>query len=481
MEDKHFSTKSSENKLLSLPDLLSIAKDVLMEWWLIILVGIAASMIAGIVVESTYTPVYQTKATFVVTAKGGNTNIVSNLSSANQLATQFSQILDSQVLKQRVAEEAGLDKFDAEMEVNLVPETNLMELTVTADTAMNAFNIIQSVMKNYNQVSDYVIENVILEVLQAPTIPMGPSNSPNADRAKKLSAYIAAAAMALLIAVASYYKDTIKSEKDVAEKVDAHLVGTLYHEQKWKSLKGYKNRKQIAMTIKNPMLSFRFVQCNKLMASKIRSRMDKKGAKTIVVTSVTENEGKSTVAANLALALAEEKKRVLLMDCDFRKPAQYKIFDVDPETVIDFNDVMTGQRDAKNLIQPIKGTTLYGIFNLTANMHMFESGEGKLLGAILKQLKHQVDYIVIDTAPIGLVAETEEVSQMTDASLLVVRHDYVWTKDINDAIDALNKTKGQVLGCVLNDMSVAFSSGGAQGFGHSSGYRYGGHYGKRTE
>lgn len=475
---QEFSSKDFESKFLSWSEIVSLAKDILKEWWVIVLVAMSASMIAEVVVKSNYVPQYTTKSTFVVTSKATNSNVIDNISSAHEMATKFSEILNSTVLKKTVANEIGLDSFDAKMKISVISETNLMELTVTADNAKDAFNIICSVMNNYNKVSDYIIADVILEVLQPPKIPTGPSNYYNSYSVKENAKRIAAVLMIVLIGIISYYKDTIKGEKDVSEKIDAKLLGTIYHERKFKSFRSLKNLNRVSMTIKNPMHSFRYLESNKLMASKVRRKMDQKNAKIIAVTSVTENEGKSTVAANLALAMAEEKKKVLLIDCDFRKPAQYKVFDLNPKKLVDFNEIMTGKRSVKDFIYPVD-KTLYGIFNISTNMHMFENGEGKILKAILNQLKEQVDYIIIDTSPIGLVAETEEVTNMADVSLLVVRHDYVRTRDINDAIDALNKTKGKVLGCVLNDMSSILAIGSS--YGYSRSYGYGGHYGKRTE
>lgn len=83
-----------------------------------------------------------------------------------------------------------------------------------------------------------------------------------------------------------------------------------------------------------------------------------------------------------------------------------------------------------------------------------------------------MDYVVIDTSSLALV-QIRWAAQMTDASVLVVRQDTVLTKDINDAIDILNNTRGKVLGCILNGVT----SQNMAGSGH---YGYGGHYGKRA-
>ena len=79
------------------------------------------------------------------------------------------------------------------------------------------------------------------------------------------------------------------------------------------------------MLITNPARSFLYVESLKRIASRVRGRLDRKGGKVLLVTSVAENEGKSTVAVNIALALAQKRERVVLIDGDLRRPSLYKL------------------------------------------------------------------------------------------------------------------------------------------------------------
>lgn len=228
------------------------------------------------------------------------------------------------------------------------------------------------------------------------------------------------------------------------------------------------------MLISNPLRSFQYAESNKMMASRVRSYLDKENAKTLLVTSVMENEGKSTVAANLALGLAQEGNRVMLIDCDFRKPAQYKIFDIDGKNGDDLGKVLTGKAGTENLIRNWNDTNLYMILNRTSSNSIETMLKSTTLRQIVGFCRQNMDYVIIDTSPLALVSDTEELAQMADASVLVVRQDTVLTKDINDAIDILNNTRGKVLGCVLNDASSS------QITGSTAHYGYGGYYEKRA-
>ena len=343
-----------------------------------------------------------------------------------------------------------------------------------AGTAVESYRILQSIMKNYNTVSDYAIKNVIIETIQSPAVSMAPVNPLNEKKIMIIAFIAAAAVFMVLVAGLSYLRDTIKNPKDVTSKLDTRLLGSIYHEKKSKSIKLRKKKEFVSMLISNPLRSFQYAESNKMMSSRVRSYMDKENAKTLLVTSVMENEGKSTVAANLALGLAQEGSRVMLIDCDFRKPAQYKIFDMEGKDADDLGKVLTGKAGTENLICNWNDTNLYMILNRTSS----NSIEALLKSTTLRQIvgfcRQNMDYVIIDTSPLALVSDTEELAQMADASVLVVRQDTVLTKDINDAIDILNNTRGKVLGCVLNDASSS------QITGSTAHYGYGGYYEKRA-
>lgn len=455
-------------------DLISMLKDIAKEWWAILLLSLAVALFADIWVNVTYQPEYKTSTTFVVTAKGMNTNVYQNLNSTQQLAQQFTEIMDSNVLKKKVAQDLKMSSLNIDSSVDLVPETNLITLSVKAGTAVESYRILQSIMKNYNTVSDYAIKNVIIETIQNPAVSMAPVNPLNEKKTMIIAFIAAAAVFMVLVAGLSYLRDTIKNPKDVTSKLDTRLLGSIYHEKKSKSIKLRKKKEFVSMLISNPLRSFQYAESNKMMSSRVRSYMDKENAKTLLVTSVMENEGKSTVAANLALGLAQEGSRVMLIDCDFRKPAQYEIFDMEGKDADDLGKVLTGKAGTENLICNWNDTNLYMILNRTSS----NSIEALLKSTTLRQIvgfcRQNMDYVIIDTSPLALVSDTEELAQMADASVLVVRQDTVLTKDINDAIDILNNTRGKVLGCVLNDASSS------QITGSTAHYGYGGYYEKRA-
>lgn len=454
-------------------DLISMLKDIGREWITILLLSIAAALFADIWICATYQPEYKTSTTFVVTAKGMNSNIYQNLSSTKDLAQQFTEILGSNVLKKKVAQDIGVNSLDVETSVDLVPETNLITLSVKAKTAAESYRVLRSVMENYNTVSDYAIKNVIIETIQQPSVAMSPSNPLNEKRMVLKVFLIAAGCLIVLVAGISYIRDTIKNPGEVSSKLDTRLLGTIAYEKKSKSLSMNRKKGYLSMLISNPLRSFAYVESSKMAASRVRSYMDKEQAKVLLVTSVMENEGKSTVAANLALSLAQEGNRVMLMDCDFRKPAQFKIFDVRDNEETDLGDVLINHKSADRIIRNWNDSNLYMILNKTSS----NSTETLLKSTTLKQIisfcRERMDYVVVDTSPLALVADTEELAQMTDASVLVVRQDTVLAKDINDAIDILNNTRGKVIGCILNGTA-------SQSTGGNSHYRYGGHYGKRA-
>ena len=117
----------------------------------------------------------------------------------------------------------------------------------------------------------------------------------------------------------------MRCENEVRKKLDCNYLGEVPHEKKNKTLKAVVSRRKSSILMTNPLASFQFVESIRKLRRRVEQYMN--GGKVLMVTSLLENEGKSTVAVNLALALAEKHDRVLLIDSDTRKPACHVILE----------------------------------------------------------------------------------------------------------------------------------------------------------
>lgn len=198
-----------------------------------------------------------------------------------------------------------------------------------------------------------------------------------------------------------------------------------------------------------------------------------------MVTSVNENEGKSTIIANLALSLTAAGKNVLLIDLDMRKPSLYKIFEVENQEIDVLGKVLKGESDAENLIQVLSKEKLCVIFNTKEYSRSTELLSGERLKLLLNYLREKFDYILIDTPPMQTVADAEVIAGAAEASLVVVREHQTPVPAILEVLDSLRDSNAKPIGCVLNDSygNIGQSLGGYQ-YGSDYGYRYGRGYGK---
>ena len=457
-------TKRSANKI----DILSIARDIARQWWIILLFSISAYLAAVIVMTVRYEPVYTTTTTFAVSTRGMNASFFADLSMAEETAAKLQLVLDSEILKRKVTEDLDLEKFDAKAIATIVPETNMLTLSVQDKTSLQSYRVMKSILANYESVSEYIVQDIVLNMIQPPSIPSYPSNSTGAKRMGRIAAVIAAVLLALYIAVFSYMKDTVKSTKEARKKIASTYLGAIYHERSAKSRKN--KSKKISMCITNPLLSFVYVESSRKAASRVRSRMDKRGDKVLLVTSVAENEGKTTVASNLALAIAQEGKRVLLIDCDFRRPALYKVFDVPRKDVQDLPHLIYTEGDKSSIITKLKTENLYFIMNQRSTTNIEDIVKSGKFSSIIEFVRDRFDYIILDTPPLGMVPDAEEFANFADATLIVVRQDLALAPYINDAIDTMNKTSAHLIGFIYND-----ARGGFPGSGNHYGYGYGGY------
>lgn len=455
-------------------DPVTIVRDVLKRWYLIVIAAVLAGMAAYVISDLRYVPAYTTTTTFVVSARGSSTSVYQNLSATTNLTTVFSEVLNSSLLRATVLEKLGMSSFDGTISASAIAETNLLTLRITASDPRTAFLVTRAVIENHQVVSYQVLGDTILEVLQSPTVPVAPTNPVTSVHNMKRAACYAAAAMCVLLAALSYMRDTVRSKREAEKKLECHVLGEIRHERKYKTLGTLLKRAKTSILITNPATSFLFVETIRKLRRRVEQRMPEDG-KVLMVTSVMENEGKSTVAVNLALALAQKGKRVLLLDCDLRKPACCKILDY-PWHGPGTTDVAGGAAELAEAVVQMENTGLCLLLEQRGSRSSIEVSGSEGMEALIKNAREGYDYVVMDTPPMSAAPDAECMMELADASLLVVQQNVATADMINSASATLRGARAKLLGCVVNNVYRLFLTQGG-GYGYGAGYGYG-RYGK---
>ena len=177
-----------------------------------------------------------------------------------------------------------------------------------------------------------------------------------------------------------------------------------------------------------------------------------KEIRTLTVTSATEGEGKTTTIANLAVTLAQQDNRVLILDADLRRPKVHKVFDVENDQGL--TEILVNKVDPKSLI---KETFVENLFVLPTGV--LPPNPAELLGSknlvkLIEELKESYDYVLIDVPPVNLVADGLLIANIIDGVLLVCSSGVVPVEEAKRAKELLVQAKARVLGVILNNVPM---------------------------
>ena len=474
MEQK--SKKVTDDSSLLPFDIIVIVHDVLKRWLLIVLAALVVGVGTYIKTSMDYTPVYQTTTTFVVTTRGASTTVYSNLSSTTSLASVFTELLNSSLLRKNILNEIGSGYFDGKIEASVVPETNLITVRVKASTPREAFLVAEAIINNHETLTYQIVDSVSLEVLQKPSVPTSPINHADSmGQMKKMMLYTAVA-VAGILALMSYFKDAVRSGKEAKEKLECRFLGEVPHEEKYKTLLSRLRRKKISILITNPVTSFKFVETIRKLRHRTEQLMGDR--KVLMVTSLLENEGKSTVSVNLALSLAQKHNKVLLIDCDLRKPACHAILDQKKFTN-SLKDVLLGDANLSETLIKEKKTGMYMLLEKNPDKNSGDLVASEKMQALLRWARKEFDYVVLDLPPMAAVSDAESMTAYADAAILVVRQNAALAPALNKAAEALDNSNAKLLGAVLNNVyKTPFIETTGYGYGYSGRYGKYGKYGK---
>ncbi len=191
---------------------------------------------------------------------------------------------------------------------------------------------------------------------------------------------------------------------------------------------------------------FAIVESYKAARSNIMFSLSADDDKIFAVTSYSKGEGKSTVSANLAISFSKMDKRVLLLDCDLRRPNIHNIFKV--ENIAGLSNVIGKMVDFEDVVQR----------NVLPNLDILPSGTippnpSELLCSsrfvdLIKRLNDEYDYIIFDTPPIGVVADALLLKDLVAGFVVVLRERSTTHGDVQNIIDSMKLADADILGFV---------------------------------
>lgn len=184
----------------------------------------------------------------------------------------------------------------------------------------------------------------------------------------------------------------------------------------------------------------------------IQTQLRKKDRPHIIyITSTLRGEGKTQMIANLAIQLSDLEKHVLLIDFDMKNPTLGGLFLKNVEYDHSLNALYSGEINEREAV-----TTLTGYLDILPTvMERSSIPLDSNLFTVIQKLAAGYDYVLIDTAPVGITADPMSLNQIATAALFVIRYDMASLQEIHDALERIKKSAVSILGCVVNGIKVS--------------------------
>lgn len=448
-------------------------------WWVIIgLIAICAVQ-SYFSVSTNYQSEYVASATVSVTSVGGLDYV--NIQSAQQMAEVFPYILTSGVLKDVVAEDMGLDSMPGNISVKADEGMNLLTISVSGNDPQMAYNTLKSVINNYPKVAEFVLGETKLTILDETGIPTDTKRVEVIRGSYKRGALKGALIGCLILLVYVLSRRTVKSRKELKKNINLPDMGSI------PSVRVKKRKKETfhnSVSLMNERISLNYIEAVRRLRIRVMKEMEMNRYRTLLITSSIPGEGKTTLSTNLAISIAQQGKKVLLIDCDLRHPSvaqamnesgshpglgailKKQVTVSEAVTQVELPKVRSNERGELHVI--------FGGDMVKADPGMIGSRQMKLL---MDSLKPMYDVIVLDTAPSELLADAPVLAKYVDAALYVIRYDYTKLREIREGVESLALSGIHMLGYVFN----GDNSSGRQGYGYKRYGSYGGygsHYGR---
>ena len=502
-EEKEVEKKFNANAEIEI-DLRRVVDAVLKKVWAVVLATLIAAGAAYGVSTQLITPMYKSKAMFYVNNQNisiGDSKLTmstGDLSVSRGLVDTYLVVLNARSTIMEVIDYAGVDLSYAQVKgmisASAVNDTEIFEVVVTNADPVEADIIADAITYILPKKISSIIEGTSAKIVDTSIVAAAPS-SPNVFKNTALGGILGMMASVGIIALMEIFNTTIRTEEDI-ESVSSYpiLVGVPDMIAGGKSKGSYyadgrKRRKRRGSNDESDLIggevSFTASEAYKMLRTKIQfSFADEKNCYVIGLSSALAGEGKSVTAINLAYSLAQLGKKVLLIDCDMRKPTVCSKLKL--KNAPGLSNYLTRQNQNENILQIYADKANHAEFDVIAAGNTppnpVELISSSRMVAAIEKFREEYEYVILDLPPIGEVTDAMAASKHTDGILLVSRMNFGDRYMLGDAIEQFDFIGAKILGivatCVSED-SKGYGYRYRKGYGYRRGY-YRRYYGTKN-
>ncbi len=500
-----------ENEEYSI-DLMLLFQELLKHIWIILIVVIIFG-IAGYSYTKLCKPLEYTTSTCLYVKSNDQTSVISSaslseLDASKSLAATYIVILSNDAIMDVVAEKLTEICTPEEIEAyfsltvndegetiidpnsilsyvsfGTVNETEIIQISATTPSPTISAEICRIIADTAPSVINRVVGTGYVETINVAKVPLFPSG-PNAAKNGIVFAGIGFILVCGIIILKYIFNRTINNGEEFRTKcslpvlseiptydIDGQQIKDSFFDKLFLSHRRKDVQSRLVYgTILTEKVPFSVTEAYNMLRTNLNFTLSTHENNVFVISSPLSGDGKSTTAANIAITIAQTKAKILLIDCDLRRPNQHRLFNIKNEKGL--SSVLTGEN-----------------FDLTVNKNVYENLDVLTSGPIppnpselldsnnmnkfLEQVKENYDYVILDTSPINVVTDALLLSKSSAGIMLVVRQGISTYDEIERAIESINFVDGTILGVVINSVEDGNTKYGKYGkYGRKYGYVY---------
>ncbi len=495
-----FNTRKNSDAEIDFTRLLHTLMD---RAWIILLVSVLCAALVLLGTWLLITPQYEASAVFYVNnsalsiADAALSIESGDISASKSLVNTYIVILKDRVTLVDILDYAGIGdmtwlQLSENISAEALNETEVFRVTVNDSDPEHAQRLANAVAYILPKRISSIIDGSSAKIVSDAVIPVKPS-SPSYTNNTVIGFLLGFLLCVGVIALREIYDITIREEQDITQNCKHPILAAVpdmtapgkgggyysYGRSRKEKSPGVLTQKK--QDILGPHISFAASEAYKLLRAKLQfSFADENDCHIIGLSSALSGEGKSLTAVNLAYNLSQLDKKVLLVDCDMRRPTLAEKLNI--QKYPGLSNYLTRQSHLEELIQPCQleadGNPFHVIAAGQNPPNPAELLSSQRMRKALNIMREQYDYVILDLPPVGEVSDVIPVAKEIDGILLVVRQNYCDRNVLMDAVQQFAFIHAKILGVVFNCTSEA----GGKGYYNKKYYkRYYKNYGRKYE